>query len=96
MSLGLNWSFPPNSGDTSYTEVWYSTTPRFANATPLSRYGFPTNSASLLNLAAGASLYFWARLVDTSGNIGPWYPAESEPGVYGAATSNATAILAYL
>ncbi|CAJ8345281.1 phage tail family protein [Burkholderia pseudomallei] len=96
LSIGLNWSFPPNSGDTSYTEVWYSTTPRFANATPLSRYGFPTNSASLLNLAAGASLYFWARLVDTSGNIGPWYPAESEPGVYGAATSNATAILAYL
>lgn len=47
-----------------------------------------------MGLAAGQSFFFWARLVDTSGNIGPWYP--SGAGVNGQSSSDATPILEYL
>ncbi|KVT33493.1 host specificity protein J [Burkholderia ubonensis] len=96
MSIRLSWSFPSNAADTAYTEVYYSDTPSFEKASQLSRYGYPTNSANLLNLAAGHALYFWSRLVDTSGNIGPWYPDTTSPGVRGAATADTDLILGYL
>lgn len=96
LSIRLSWAFPTNAGDTSYTEVFYSDAPSFERATQLSRYGYPTSSANLLNLAAGHALYFWSRLVDTSGNIGPWYPDIASPGVRGAATADTDLILGYL
>jgi predicted phage tail protein len=95
-AIRLAWSFPPNAADTAYTEVYYSSTNSFADAVQLGRYSYPTNATSLLGLAAGAGMFFWARLVDTSGNIGPWYPSDSEAGVYGVASSDATQILSYL
>jgi predicted phage tail protein len=96
MSIRLSWAFSADAADTAYTEVYYSDTPSFEKASQLSRYGYPTSSGNLLNLAAGHSLYFWARLVDTSGNIGPWYPDIASPGVRGAATADTDLILGYL
>ncbi|MDN7427762.1 host specificity protein J [Burkholderia sp. AU45388] len=96
MSIRLSWAFSADAADTAYTEVYYSDTPSFEKASQLSRYGYPTSSANLLNLAAGHALYFWARLVDTSGNIGPWYPDIASPGVRGAATADTDLILGYL
>lgn len=37
-------------------------------------------------LLAGVSLFFWARLVDRTGNVGPWYPTGI--GVNGQASSD--------
>ncbi|VWC95816.1 host specificity protein J [Burkholderia contaminans] len=96
MSIRLSWAFSADAADTAFTEVYYSDTPSFEKASQLSRYGYPTSSANLLNLAAGHALYFWARLVDTSGNIGPWYPDIASPGVRGAATSDTDLILGYI
>ncbi|MFP3651485.1 MULTISPECIES: host specificity protein J [Burkholderia] len=96
MSIRLTWAFSADAADTAYTEVYYSDTPSFEKASQLSRYGYPTSSANLLNLAAGHALYFWARLVDTSGNVGPWYPDIASPGVRGAATADTDLILGYL
>lgn len=42
------------------------------------------------SLAAGTKFYFWGRLVDRSGNIGPWYPAGAGAGVVGEASTDAT------
>jgi predicted phage tail protein len=42
-------------------------------------------------LLAGVTFFFWARLVDRTGNIGPWYPAGM--GVMGQSCSDAGAIL---
>lgn len=95
-AITLNWSYPPNAGDTAYSEVYYSKTPDFGSATALSRYSYPTSSAQLLNLAAGAAEYFWIRLVDTTGNIGAFYPASTGAGVQGQSNSDGTAILTYL
>ncbi|KVE27722.1 host specificity protein [Burkholderia vietnamiensis] len=95
-AIEVDWTFPADgtAGDTQRTEIWYSRTNDLSTATKLSDYAFPQARASLMGLAAGQSFFFWARLVDTSGNIGPWYP--SGAGVNGQSSSDATPILAYL
>jgi predicted phage tail protein len=95
-AIEVDWSFPDGAGDTAYTEIYYSHTADFASATPFGRYSYPTNKAELLGLAAGYDLYFWARLVDTTGNIGAWYPDTASAGAHGQSSSDATTILAYL
>jgi len=45
----------------------------------------------MLGLRAGVTLYFWGRLVDRIGNIGPWYPIGM--GVQGQSSADAAAIL---
>jgi predicted phage tail protein len=94
--IETDWTFPADgsAGDTQRTELWYSRTPARADAVKQSDYSYPQAKASLMGLAAGQSFYFWARLVDTSGNIGPWYPA-ADPGVQGATSTDATAYNAY-
>ncbi|MGF6976347.1 putative phage tail protein [Paraburkholderia sp. JPY465] len=95
-AIQLDWTFPADgsAGDTSYTDVWYSRANDRSTATRLSAYPYPQSRASLMGLAAGQSFFFWARLVDTSGNIGPWYPAGA--GVNGQSSSDATPILEML
>lgn len=88
--IDVIWTFPADgsAGDTQRTELWYSRTPARADAVKQSDYAYPQAKASLMGLAAGQVFFFWARLVDTSGNIGPWYPA-GDPGVQGATLTNA-------
>jgi predicted phage tail protein len=47
-------------------------------------------------LAAGYDYFFWIRLVDTTGNVGAFYPATNQAGVHGQSSADASAILAYL
>jgi predicted phage tail protein len=94
--IRVDWTFPPTAGDTAYTEIYYSHTSDFTTATQLGRYSYPTSTTNLIGLVAGFDMYFWARLVDTSGNIGAFFPAITGAGVHGMSSSDATAILAYL
>lgn len=91
--IRLAWSFPPGATDTQRTEIWRSTGPNRETATKLGDYAYPQNRLELDGLAAGARFYFWARLVDRSGNIGPWYPAGA--GVMGEASTNQSDYDAY-
>lgn len=91
--IRLAWSFPPGATDTQRTEIWRSTGPNRETATKLGDYAYPQNRLELDGLAAGARFYFWARLVDRSGNIGPWYPAGA--GVVGEASTNQSDYDAY-
>lgn len=95
-AIEIDWTFPADgtAGDTQRTEIWYSQTSDRSTATKLSDYAYPQARASLMGLASGQSFYFWARLVDTSGNIGPWYP--SGAGINGQSSSDAAALLSYL
>lgn len=95
-AVTLNWSFPHGTGDTAYTEVYYSHTADFTQATALGRYSYPTTSTRILGLVAGYDLFFWARLVDTTGNVGAFYPATTGAGTHGMSTMDASAILSYL
>jgi predicted phage tail protein len=96
-AIQVDWAFPADgsAGDTAYTELWYSKTNDRSTATRLSLYPYPQARASLMGLAAGQSFYFWGRLIDTTGNVGPWYPTTTQ-GVRGDSSSDADEILSYL
>ncbi|WP_434703059.1 DUF1983 domain-containing protein [Pseudomonas sp. Z1-12] len=89
--IGLKWGFPAGAEDTQRTEIWYGPTNVLENATKLADLAYPQNDYNLQSLLAGATFFFWARLVDRTGNIGPWYPVGN--GVLGQASSNAGPIL---
>ena len=89
--IGLKWTFPPGAEDTQRTEIWYGPTTDLAKATKLSDLAYPQSEYVMQGLLAGATFFFWARLVDRTGNIGPWYPAGSV--VMGQASSDAGPIL---
>lgn len=88
-AIGLQWGFPQGATDTERTEIWYSNGPDFASAIKLGDFAYPQNRHQINGLAAGARFYFWGRLVDRSGNIGPWYPDSSLAGVIGESSTDA-------
>lgn len=55
-------------------------------AIKLGDFAYPQAKHQINGLAAGARFFFWGRLVDRSGNIGPWYPATT--GVMGEASTD--------
>lgn len=89
--IHLKWTFPPGAEDTQRTEIWYGPTNDRAAATKLSDLAYPQSEYDMQGLRAGVTFFFWARLVDRSGNIGPWYPIGA--GVMGQTSSEAGAIL---
>ncbi|MDF4005328.1 phage tail protein [Luteibacter sp. PPL552] len=100
--IRIRWTFPAEgASDTQRTEIWASTSPvrpdaEDPNPAPyhMGDYSYPTSSTELHGLLAGTSMYFWGRLVDKAGNIGPWYPQQG--AVNGQSSSDATPILQFL
>ncbi|AVD85951.1 host specificity protein J [Pseudomonas sp. SWI44] len=90
-SISLKWGIPPGAEDTQRTEIWYSQSNDLGAAIKLADLAYPQTEYVMQGLAAGVSLFFWARLVDRTGNIGPWYPVGS--GVLGQSGSDAGPIL---
>ncbi|ABR82436.1 MULTISPECIES: TipJ family phage tail tip protein [Pseudomonas aeruginosa group] len=73
--IGLEWGFPASgAADTAYTEIQQSVTPGGSdqNATALGLFAYPTDTHTLTSLAAGTRLAFRGRLIDRTGNVGPW------------------------
>jgi len=87
----LKWGFPAGAEDTQRTEIWYGPTTDQEASTKLTDLAYPQSDFSLLGLAAGVTFYFWARLVDRIGNIGPWYPVGI--GVQGQSSADASPVL---
>ncbi|WP_447096868.1 host specificity protein J [Pseudomonas sp. CF10PS3] len=84
--IGIQWGFQTGSEDTQRTELWYSQSADLTTAMKLSDFSYPQAAHEMHSLLAGASLYFWARLVDRTGNVGPFWPI---PGaVNGRASSD--------
>lgn len=92
--IELAWTFPPGATDTQRTEIWYGTANVLANAIKLGDFAYPQAKHTMMGLAAGVQFFFWGRLVDRSGNVGPWYPLAN--GVVGRSSTDANAILDYL
>ncbi|MCF5546171.1 DUF1983 domain-containing protein [Pseudomonas salomonii] len=86
--IGIQWGFPLGAEDTQRTEIWYSQSADLTKAAKLSDFSYPQASHEMHGLLAGASLFFWARLVDRSGNVGPFYPVSEM--VNGRASSEQT------
>ncbi|WP_347169024.1 phage tail protein [Pseudomonas salmasensis] len=89
--IGLKWGFPAGAEDTQRTEIWYGPANDLPAATKLADLAYPQADYRMQSLLAGATLFFWARLVDRTGNIGPFYPVVN--GVMGRASSDAGPIL---
>ncbi|UOB21758.1 phage tail protein [Pseudomonas orientalis] len=89
--IGIKWGFPAGAEDTQRTELWYGPANNLAAATKLADLAYPQADYRMQSLLAGATLFFWARLVDRTGNIGPFYPVVN--GVMGQSSSDAGAIL---
>jgi predicted phage tail protein len=89
--IHLKWTFPLGAEDTQRTEIWYGPTTDLAAATKLSDLAYPQSEYNMQGLRAGVTFFFWARLVDRTGNIGPWYPGGT--GVMGQSSSEAAPIL---
>jgi predicted phage tail protein len=89
--IGLKWGFPAGAEDTQRTEIWYAPSPSRDNATKLADLAYPQSDYSMQSLLAGATFFFWARLVDRTGNVGPWFPTGN--GVMGQGSSEAGPIL---
>lgn len=85
--IHLEWSFPAGTDDTQRTEVWRSNTANLQDATKMADLAYPQNSLEIDGLAAGASFYFWVRLVDKTGNVGTFYPDGA--GLPGQASASA-------
>ena len=89
--IGLKWGFPAGAEDTQRTEIWYGRANSVEAATKLADLAYPQSDYSMQSLLAGATFFFWARLVDRTGNIGPFYPVVN--GVMGQAGSDAGPVL---
>lgn len=72
--IGIQWGFPPGAEDTERTEIWYSQSADLTTAIKLSDFSYPQAKHEMHALLPGASLFFWARLVDRTGNVGPFWP----------------------
>lgn len=94
--IDVKWGFPDVPNIIERTEIWYSQTNDRDNAIKLGDYAYPQAQVTLLNLMAGATLYFWSRLVDKNGTVGGWFPESSSAGVIGVASTEAGPILDYL
>lgn len=81
----LRWGFPAGAEDTQRTEIWQSKTTSREQAIKLGDYAYPQAEHEIHGLAAGIEFFYWARLIDRSGNIGPWYP--DGVGVQGRSSS---------
>ncbi|MFN3356266.1 MAG: host specificity protein J [Pseudomonas sp.] len=92
--IGIRWGFPAGAEDTQRTELWYGQANDLSVATKLADLAHPQADYSMQALQAGAQFFFWARLVDRTGNVGPFYPVGN--GVMGQASSDAGPILTML
>ncbi len=89
--IGIRWGFPAGAEDTQRTELWYGAANDLSVATKLADLAHPQADYSMQALKAGAQFFFWARLVDRTGNIGPFYPLGN--GVMGMASADAAPVL---
>ncbi|UEH09746.1 phage tail protein [Pseudomonas sp. HN8-3] len=89
--ISVKWSFPAGAEDTQRTELWYGPANNLEAATKLADLAYPQADYRMQSLLSGATLFFWARLVDRTGNIGPFYPTVN--GVMGQSVSDAWPLL---
>ncbi|MCP1506813.1 putative phage tail protein [Pseudomonas marginalis] len=89
--IGIKWGFPAGAEDTQRTELWYGPANDLSVATKLADLAHPQADYRMQSLLAGATLFFWARLVDRTGNVGQFYPVGN--GVIGQASSDAAPVL---
>lgn len=90
--IKLEWGFPETgAADALKVELEYGEANDVEQLIPLGDFPYPQRNHTLTGLSAGKEFWFRARIVDRSGNIGPWTSL-----VHGVASASAGPILEYL
>lgn len=90
-AIRVSWGYPVGTvSPIHHTELWTAVTPEQPTH-KLADVPWPQSSYEAGGLPAGARRWFWARGVDSLGEAGPMYPAES--GVVGTTSTDANAYL---
>ncbi|KRW62326.1 phage tail protein [Pseudomonas sp. TTU2014-080ASC] len=90
--IGLKWGFPAEgAADTAFTEIQYGPAQDEQAAMSLGLFAYPTTTHTMTGLAAGVRFFFRARLIDRTGNVGPWFG-----WIMGQSSDDADVILDYL
>jgi len=79
-ALYLSWSNPTDT-DLAGIEVWAASSNNLAAASRITQV--LSTAFTHTGLPSGSTRYYWLRAVDTSGNLGPWYPASATAGIAG-------------
>lgn len=95
--INVSWGFPSTPNIIEKTQVFMSTVNDFSTAELRGDYAYPMNNFTHTGMAAGVPLYFWARLVDKNGTVGPRFPSGTT-GITGSSLGggDAETILSYL
>ncbi len=91
LGIKLRWGFPEGAEDTAFTQVEMASESTGQNPIALGMFAYPTSLYVNSGMAAAVVRFFRARLVDRTGNIGPW-----SAWVYGQSSADASALLEYL
>lgn len=70
--IRLSWTFPSGAEDTAYIQLQQGTTINGGTVAELTMVAYPATSYVKSNMLGGVSAYFRARLIDRTGNEGPW------------------------
>lgn len=89
--IGIHWKFKPGSEDTAYIDIQESTSASGADPRPLTTVAYPADNYLKSGLAAGVQFFYRARLIDRTGNIGPY-----TGWVRGSSSADADEILDYI
>ncbi|WP_139671668.1 phage tail protein [Pseudomonas sp. F16(2018)] len=91
LGIRVSWGFPPGAEDTAYTELQMASEASGQNPVDMGRFAYPTPTYLHSGMASAVVRYFRGRLVDRSGNVGPW-----TEWIYGQSSADASAILDYI
>lgn len=71
-AISLSWGFPVGATDALKTEVWVSKSKIGDDEALLTDIPYPQGNYTMQGLSLGQTFFFKARIVDKSGNTGPW------------------------
>jgi hypothetical protein len=92
----VNWTFNSGQIDRDFIEVWGNTTNDRSSAFLLSSVKNPAQNWAHPGLVPGQTWYYWARVVDTSGNDSDFYPLGATAGIAAAPSADPSALLTQL
>ncbi|QIW86566.1 putative tail protein [Achromobacter phage AMA2] len=93
-AIGLEWAVREDDFLAESVEIYWGTTNILGNATKLIQLPLPASRYTVTDLGPGDRRYFWFRVIDEAGRVGPWY--NSGVGLMGQSSDQADLIMAYL
>lgn len=90
--VNLMWAVDPLSKPISQTvEIWHGLNTTLGNATLLATFAPTANNYLHGNMGPGETHYYWIRVIDKAGRIGPWF--NNGNPIVGQSSSDAKQIL---